>query len=144
MSKYSLLLVIAQFALIGLLVWNSKVILWEPLPIITQFIGIGIALWGVLTIKIGNFNVQPEVKSTVLITKGPYRLLRNPMYTGIILVFLPSVILNNNLLLRVCYFLLIVVLLLKVYREEQLLQKSFGGNYVSYKKKTWRLIPFIF
>ena len=102
------------------------------------------ALWGIAVIKIGNFNIQPEVKSKVLVTKGIFKLLRNPMYTGIILVFLPAIITENTLSLWIYFILLIVVLILKIYKEETFLLEKFGEDYSVYKKNTWRLLPFVY
>lgn len=144
MSKSSVLLIIAQFTLIGFLVWNDNIIQRQPIMLAIQLIGVLIAIWGVLTIKVGNFNIQPEVKSKILISKGPFRWIRNPMYLGILIVFLLPVIRNQSLTQWLAFVLLIIVLLIKIGREEQLLYERFRESYIVYKKKSWRLIPFVF
>lgn len=144
MSRYSLLLVIAQFGLIGFLLWNGDIVQWEPYTLIPQVTGVLIAIWGVLSIKIGNFNVQPEVKSSSLVTSGPFKWIRNPMYLGILALFVPAVILDGSVLQWMACILLTVVLLLKMKREEHLLYEHFGNSYLQYKENTWRLIPYLY
>jgi len=144
MSKKSLILVIIQFScfiyfgLTGNLFAN-KILL------IIQLIGLGIGAWGILVMKIGNFNVQPEVKNTAeFITNGPYKIIRNPMYTGLILFFGVSILYYFTYLRLAIFALLCVALLLKIVMEEQFLTERFNEDYLSYKKKTYRLIPYVF
>lgn len=144
MSTYSLFLVIAQFSLIGFLIWNGNILQWNPFVLILQAAGLLIAFWGAFTIKIGNFNIQPEVKAVLLVTSGPFKWIRNPMYLGILAIFIPAALLEENILQQILCLLLIVVLVLKIRREEQLLYKRFCTSYLLYKKKTWRLIPYVY
>ena len=141
MSRSSLILVIAQGLLIGALLYNSDSFSMEYIPLLFKVCGFVIALWGVLAMRIGNFNVQPEVKSEALVTRGPYQILRNPMYTGILLFFIPAPL---SIINSILYIALFVVLVLKIYREEQLLSSHFGTTYAAYKKTTYRLIPLLF
>ena len=144
MSLYSLSLVLSQFSLIFFILWNVDLVRWDLPSLCLQLLGMIVALWGIVVIKIGNFNIQPEVKSEVLVTKGIFKLLRNPMYTGIILVFLPAIITENTLSLWIYFILLIVVLILKIYKEETFLLEKFVEDYSVYKKNTWRLLPFVY
>ena len=65
------------------------------------------------------------------------------MYLGILLYTLPLVIFEFSLWLAACEFLLVADLGVKIAIEEKLLQERFTA-YEGYKKKTWRLIPFVF
>ena len=95
--------------------------------------------------KIGNFNIQPELKkNAVLVNSGPYKLIRNPMYTGLILFFGSGLASSFQLLNSLVFLLLVLVLLLKINREEKYLALSFGEDYLAYKNKTHRLVPYLF
>lgn len=143
MSGKSIFLVCFQMATMGYLLFKSQTIN-NDLSIILQISGISLALWGIIILKLGNFNIQPEVKSNSLITKGPYKFIRNPMYTGTILFFIPIVIHNFNTINILVYITLIITLLMKILSEEQFLEQRFGLDYKLYKKATYRLIPFTF
>ena len=151
MSTKSRILVYIQFSCFAFFAFAGNLFItnyWLAL----QLFGLVLGIWGVLVMKLNNFNIQPEVKSkAVLISKGPYRIIRNPMYAGLLLFFGISVILNFNFnkilfsTIRFSIFLLLTfVLILKIGMEEKFLKTKFGSNYLTYKKKTYRLIPYIF
>jgi len=144
MSKRSLLLVIIQFSCFAFFLFTSDLIA-NDLFILVQILGFIISSWGVLAMKMGNFNIQPEVKINALFrSKGPYKIIRNPMYTGLILFFIASIISNYSSLRLSVLTLLIIVFIEKIKLEEQFLYERFGRVYSEYKSETYRLIPFIY
>jgi protein-S-isoprenylcysteine O-methyltransferase Ste14 len=144
MSKKSLLLVIIQFLCFAFFAF-SGVLAINSWLFYLQLIGFAIAVWGVLIMKFGNFNVQPEVKATAkMITKGPYKVIRNPMYTGLLIFFGIAVITNFTYLRLLFFILLAISLILKIFMEESFLEERFGKVYLDYKAKTYRLLPFLF
>lgn len=121
------------------------------LPHAFYFLGMILLLGGVLlraasvwTLKrVFTMNVQTSADQP-LITTGPYRFVRNPSYTGSILsllgiafclrsAFAPLAVL---VLCAVCYGL-------RIRKEEKMLEKQFGGAFIAYKQRTWRLVPWI-
>ena len=151
MSKKSLFLVIIQFSSFAFFAVAGS--LFTPnYWLIAQIIGLLIALWGVLAMKMGNFNIQPEVKHHAnMVSSGPYKIIRNPMYTGLLLFFGISVLVNFTTetfvfsISRVLvFFILAFVLIMKITMEETFLTEKFGESYINYKKKTYRLIPYIY
>jgi protein-S-isoprenylcysteine O-methyltransferase Ste14 len=78
-----------------------------------------------------------------LVTDGPYRYIRHPIYTGILMGILGSAIANS-----VFWFTLLIIagiyFIYSAVMEENLMIKQFPKVYPSYKSKTKMLIPFIF
>ena len=144
MSLPSKILVIIQvLSLTYLSIWGT--ILTSGWLLLLQLFGIALGIWGIWVMKIGNFNIQPEVKAkAVLVSTGPYALIRNPMYTGLIVFFGSGVLYSLQFMNLMVYFLLVVVLLLKINMEEKFMTKQFGQTYVLYKNKTYRLFPYLF
>lgn len=143
MSLKSTILVIVQIAtMIFLVVANNPIA--SGLGLFIQIIGVLLGLWGILSLKIGNFNIQPEVKSDALIQTGPYKWIRNPMYSGVLLFFIPIVLQQFDLINAFMYSLLLTILILKINSEEQFLEERFGESYKQYEKSTKRLIPFLY
>lgn len=144
MSKRSQVLVFLQFACFAYFIFDSTLLANNYL-ITIQFIGFVILIWGVIVMRIRYFNVQPEVKINAnLVTKGPYKIIRNPMYLGLILFFTASIISNFSFFNLGVLIILIIVLISKIGMEEDLLSERFGKEYENYKKKTYRLIPYIY
>jgi len=144
MSSLSKLLVIIQFSCLLYLVLFTKN-MGSGIFLTIQIIGFSLALWSVFVMGIGRFNIQPEVKKeALLITKGPYKVLRNPMYSGLILFFGATVIETLDIINISVFVILIIVLLSKIRLEEKYLSQKFGSSYNEYKKKSYRLFPFIF
>ncbi len=143
MSRKSLILVIIQvITMVFLIVFNNPIV--KGIGLLFQIIGVAVGLWGILIMGIGNFNIQPEVKSDSLITAGPYKWIRNPMYMAVILFYVPIVLQNFSWINTLVFIVLLITILLKIYSEEKFLEERFGNNYLEYKRKTKRLIPFIY
>jgi protein-S-isoprenylcysteine O-methyltransferase Ste14 len=144
MSTKSLLLLISQFLCFGFLLLYLE---WpgNGFYFILQVAGIVLCLWSILVMGLGNFNAQPEVKSgAVLIRKGPYSVIRNPMYAGLLLFFGSGVaddLVWQGLLVFVG---LCLTFALKIRDEEKYLTERFGETYLAYKRKSSRIIPYVF
>lgn len=80
-----------------------------------------------------------------IVSRGMYRYMRHPSYLGSLISFLGNGFVLNNWVGLVMSF--VPVLIAFIYRmniEEELLLSNFGQEYLDYKKKTWRLIPFVY
>jgi protein-S-isoprenylcysteine O-methyltransferase Ste14 len=104
--------------------------------------GIGFAIWA-RTVIGTNWGMPMTLKQGhELVTSGPYAYVRHPIYSGVLLAMLGSV-----LVISVSW---LVVLLLNgtqfVYaarKEEQLMLKSFPNEYSAYMRRTKMIIPFV-
>jgi len=76
-----------------------------------------------------------------LVTSGPYRRIRHPMYTVHIVYFFTWVLVSANLLLLINYLLTIILIFARIPKEEQMLLDEFGDEYRAYMKRTGRLLP---
>lgn len=79
----------------------------------------------------------------VLIESGPYRIVRHPIYSGLIFASFGWGLLIHGWLTIGFGVLLLVLLDIKSRREEQWLLDKFSG-YAAYQKKVRKLIPFIY
>jgi protein-S-isoprenylcysteine O-methyltransferase Ste14 len=87
---------------------------------------------------------QPFEKTTQLVTTGPYRLIRHPLYASLLYiawgVFLKQINLVSILLALVAS---LALFLTAIYEERENLLK-FGDEYADYMQHSKRFIPFIF
>jgi protein-S-isoprenylcysteine O-methyltransferase Ste14 len=82
-------------------------------------------------------------KDHQLITTGPYRYVRNPMYTGMLLAFVGAAIAIGEMLILPAFIIGFVSIWLKIKAEEELLQETFGEEYATYCRSVKALIPAI-
>jgi len=85
-----------------------------------------------------------EIKSDhQLITTGPYKRVRHPMYTALILFFFGLSLVSANLLVIIFAVLLMVAFPFWVGVEEEKMIEVFGEEYIEYMKRTGRFFPSI-
>ncbi|HYM21167.1 MAG TPA: isoprenylcysteine carboxylmethyltransferase family protein, partial [Candidatus Kapabacteria bacterium] len=105
--------------------------------------GLGIMLISVLTMKLSNFRVSPIPKTDArLVTSGIYKYIRHPIYTGLLVAVLGFAINAENAIAYILWIILAADLITKIRFEEALLAKQFT-EYAEYKKRTKRLVPFV-
>jgi protein-S-isoprenylcysteine O-methyltransferase Ste14 len=95
--------------------------------------GLGIAWWGEQVMHRAGTNVRPDLPSTALVTDGPFRFTRNPLYVGLTLLYAGVALLIPS---TWPLLLLIPVLLVMrwgvIAREERYLERKFGEPYRTY------------
>ena len=87
--------------------------------------------------------IRQEAGSQDLQTKGPYGLVRHPLYLGWILVVFGAAQLTGD---RLAFAVITSsYLCIAVPWEEQSLDRAFGDAYARYKKRVrWRIIPYVY
>jgi len=143
-SWLSLLLVVIQFLLIAMLMLAGPLLPTHWSLQGTMVLGGVIALWAFWAMGLGNIRAFPEIpQHGWLVVHGPYRWVRHPMYTSLLVITLAWVI-DQPLPFRVALWVgLMVTLWVKLRYEEQLLLTRFP-SYAEYLLRTKRLIPFLF
>lgn len=90
-----------------------------------------------------NFNTILGVRERhTLVTHGPYRRVRHPMYDVLFLYMLSILLLTGNLLVGGVFmgaFLLTIAT--RVAKEEAILEEVYGDMYRSYRLRTGRFLP---
>ena len=76
-----------------------------------------------------------------LITSGILSYVRNPMYFGILLIYIAFIAFSISLISIVLFFLLFLMYNKMVNFEESILEHKFGDQYLEYKKKVPKWIP---
>ncbi len=79
-----------------------------------------------------------------MIVVGPYRFVRNPMYTAVLCISLGLACLLQSLAYFAvfCIYLVLIVLVIPV--EEEALQRAYGEEYAAYRQKVKKLVPFLY
>jgi protein-S-isoprenylcysteine O-methyltransferase Ste14 len=89
---------------------------------------------GVVTLKGGH----------ELITQGPYALVRHPIYTGLLTMFVATVIVLGHVAGIIALPLMFVSIWIKLRHEEKLMLQEFPDQYPGYQRRVKCLIPLFF
>lgn len=85
-----------------------------------------------------------EESTTDLITTGVYKFIRNPTYLGLFILIAGVWLIWPTWTVFVLYLLFLLLLEIQVRCEEDYLTVTHGDEYLEYKLKTKRYIPFIY
>jgi protein-S-isoprenylcysteine O-methyltransferase Ste14 len=126
--------------------WNSSspfVEVFQIASIIVLTLGLVLFIWCVsLFAKVGQGTLAPWDPTRKLVAVGPYRLVRNPMISGVTLLLIGQALFWGSwqVGLLACIFICINHVYF-VFSEEPGLEKRFGESYRLYKANVPRWIP---
>jgi protein-S-isoprenylcysteine O-methyltransferase Ste14 len=105
--------------------------------------GLGVAVWARICLGSNWGGPMSEKDEPELVTTGPYRWVRNPIYTGLILAMTGTAIAVN-----VSWLVVVAVLggyfVYSAFVEQRFLEARFPDQYAAYKRSTKMLVPFLF
>lgn len=111
--------------------------------IILFIFGLFLAIWTMILFNtIGKGTLAPWAAPKHLVVEGPFKIVRNPMITGVLSILTAeSLILNSiNLFYWMIIFFIVNCIYFKLFEEKQL-EKKFGQEYWEYKQKVPMWIP---
>jgi protein-S-isoprenylcysteine O-methyltransferase Ste14 len=126
--------------------------IWMPTKVVSNLLawtvgGIlvfcGAVLTGsaVLKFKDVGTTVRPDRAASSLVTAGPYKITRNPMYLGLAFVFLGIAVADQSVWALVLLpVVLAIIQRLAIEPEEAFLERRFGADYINYKERVSRWI----
>jgi protein-S-isoprenylcysteine O-methyltransferase Ste14 len=106
-------------------------------------LGVIVAIWS-RRILAGNWSSEVTFKEGhELIQTGPYRFARHPIYSGILLICLGTVVAQGQLHRWIGFVLMFAGFWIKLRQEESLMERHFPNAYSSYRNRVKALVPFI-
>ncbi len=121
---------------------NDHNLAFEVIGLIVFISGLALAIWARAYLGRNWGMPMSEKHNPELITAGPYKYIRHPIYTGIITGFLGTAIAINISLLLI-FFFASTYFIYSATKEEQYLARKFPKTFLKYKKTSKMLIPFI-
>ena len=150
-----LMFVLSPFFLIAAF-YENKFLISSILPfwdsLIVSYVGFVIYLSAgifviIARVQLGKFGSGELIteKNHKLNTEGFYKYIRNPMYSGALLGVIGfGLVFRSIITLLIVSIFYLIVFKMRIDEEERLLYEAFGEEFTNYKKKSKKLIPFIY
>jgi protein-S-isoprenylcysteine O-methyltransferase Ste14 len=108
------------------------------------FAGLAFSIWARFVIA-GNWSSYVELKQDhELIVAGPYRWVRHPIYTGLLVAFIGSALAVGEWRGVLAVVIVALAFWRKLRLEERLMRRQFGEAYTRYSARVPALIPFVY
>jgi protein-S-isoprenylcysteine O-methyltransferase Ste14 len=127
---------------------------WGQIPKYPEFVSwigfsfgllsLGMFFWVHLFLY-NNFSYTLKIyQNHKLITTGPYKVIRHPMYTAFLIFHSSIFLITGNWFIGIIWIIgLLFVFLIRIRKEEKMLIEAFGDEYKEYIQKTGILFPSI-
>jgi protein-S-isoprenylcysteine O-methyltransferase Ste14 len=120
-----------------------------PFPVWLRWTGVALTLLGFALLQwsqntLGkNWSDRPRLlKEQSLVTNGPYRYVRHPIYTAFLLILGSTFLISANWMIGLTWIgMSALEVASRISYEESLMLESFGDQYRDYMKKTGSLFP---
>jgi protein-S-isoprenylcysteine O-methyltransferase Ste14 len=132
-------------AVLGLiyLISRGDILSANPVGIVIQVGSVGLMIWARITFGFRSFHAAANTTKGRLVTNGPYRWLRHPIYSAVIYFTWAGVMSHLHWDAAAAALLVTLSLFARMLFEERFLRETYE-EYESYSKHTARLIPFVF
>jgi protein-S-isoprenylcysteine O-methyltransferase Ste14 len=115
----------------------------QPLVILAEVTAAALMVWARLTFGRRSFHAAANPTAGRLVTTGPYRYIRHPIYTAICLFAWPGILAHWSLINVLLGVLLLAGAISRMLCEEQMLANIYP-EYREYARVTKRMAPYIF
>ena len=114
---------------------------WGWFGLVLVIGALAFAKWAIKTFEAAGTNVPPNMPATAIVTDGPFKYSRNPMYLSMVVLYLGVAMLADAPVMLLLAVALFAVLNNKVIKaEEDYLEAKFGDEYRAYKERTYRWV----
>jgi protein-S-isoprenylcysteine O-methyltransferase Ste14 len=117
---------------------------WVYMGLVLTAAGLGLTIWARRVLGT-NWSAMPSIKTDhELIQRGPYRLVRHPIYTGLLLAVFGSGLAGGRVWNLCVVGMAAILLIVKLKAEEALLARQFPEAYLQYRRRAKAIIPFVY
>lgn len=132
------------FAVAGLLglYYRQSLFAYEPVGIAVQLLAAALMVWARVTFGLRSFHAAANPTAGGLVTTGPYRFVRHPIYAAILYFTAVSVATHLSAWSVGMAGLIALGLGVRIASEEQLVRRMYP-DYEAYAQRTKRVIPYL-
>jgi protein-S-isoprenylcysteine O-methyltransferase Ste14 len=130
--------------LIGLLLFTTSKFICPVIAGVIILFAIVLVAWAVISMLNSKLRISPiPAPDAILIISGPYKYIRHPMYTAVLLGTSGLLFIDFSWLRLLFAIVLAIVLIIKLNWEEQMLNEKFIA-YKDYRKHSEKIVPYLY
>jgi protein-S-isoprenylcysteine O-methyltransferase Ste14 len=115
----------------------------SPFVLLPQIAAVALMIWARITFGRRSFHAAANPTAGGLVTNGPYRFIRHPIYTAVCLFVAAGIAGHVSWLAGLCGLAVLGGTLCRIQCEEKLVTTRYP-EYADYSTRTWRMIPFVY
>jgi protein-S-isoprenylcysteine O-methyltransferase Ste14 len=128
---------------LAFLVYTRRFFAHSPAVIALQVAGLLVVVWARVTFGMRSLHVGSNATQGGLVTTGPYRYVRHPIYAGALVIMAGVLVGHHDVETLIAVACVAVGLGARIVAEERAVVRTYP-EYADYAKRTKRLIPFVF
>jgi protein-S-isoprenylcysteine O-methyltransferase Ste14 len=138
-SRYALLFVIGAVVLLAVThsLFSSSIVV-----IAAQLLAVGVMIWARRSFPAKAFRVDATPSAEMVIRRGPYRLVRHPMYSAALLLIWAAVLSHLSMKTLAIGAVVTFIAALRVVSEERILRDRYP-EYEAYARVTKAVVPYL-
>ena len=110
--------------------------------LVVQLLAAAVMPWARRSFQPGQFNIHAEPQEGSMISSGPYKFIRHPMYASALVIIWSGILGHFSPVNLIIAVIVTIVVSIRITIEEQYLRAHFP-TYLDYSRKTKLVIPFI-
>lgn len=138
-TRYALAAVIVALVILGV---TGNLFSPSPFVIGAQVFAVFLSVWARRSFPTGAFRVTATPSTGAVIQRGPYRLIRHPMYSATLLLVWAAVLSHRSALTLVIGTMLTGIVATRIVLEERVLREHFP-EYDTYVRSTKAVVPYL-
>jgi len=139
----SILAVVILMVAVGYLLYTNNLLAQNLFGTLVQGAAFLLMIWARITFGRRSFHAAANPTEGGIVTTGPYRFVRHPIYAAILYFTLAGTLVNISLQKSIAELVIVAMVVVRIMSEEKLLLIRYP-EYAEYSRDTKRLIPYIF
>ena len=128
---------------LAFLAYNDYILTNNYIISTIQILAFCLMIWARIAFKYRSFHLTSDITKGGLITNGPYKWFRHPIYSAAIYFSLACLVAFPRIEVLLTFIFIAGGLFIRMILEEKALEKAYP-EYIDYSRKAKRFIPFIY